>query len=65
MRIFNNTGYYIRMLMDVMYDMRFFLLILAIGIVAFSDSYLAISMSNIDDNRFVSGFGESVFYTYT
>jgi hypothetical protein len=53
------------MLMDVMYDMRFFLLILAIGIVAFSDSYLAISMSNIDDNRFVSGFGESVFYTYT
>jgi hypothetical protein len=46
LRIFASTGYYIRMIVDVMKDMIAFLLILLISIVAFADTFLALSMSN-------------------
>lgn len=46
LRIFGSTGYYIRMIVDVIKDMVAFLLILLIAIVAFADTFLALSMSN-------------------
>jgi hypothetical protein len=64
MRIFKNTGYYIRMIVEVMYDMRSFLLILLVSIIAFSDSFLAISMANTEDLRFTNGYIDSNIYTY-
>ena len=55
------------MIVEVMYDMRFFLLILFVGIMAFSDSFLAVSFANPanTDGRFAKGFIEAILYTYT
>jgi hypothetical protein len=64
-RIFKETGYLIRMILTVMYDMRHFLLVLLIGIFAFADSFLSISMLNEDQSdRFVTSFIGSSVYTY-
>jgi len=46
MRIFKNTGYLIRMIITVIYDMGSFLLVLLIGIMAFADSFLSIAYGN-------------------
>ena len=46
LRIFKNTGYLISMIFEVIKDMRYFLLVLLITIVAFADSLLSISMGN-------------------
>jgi hypothetical protein len=46
MRIFKETGYYIRMITYVIYDMRFFLLILFIAMLAFGDAFLSLSLAN-------------------
>lgn len=66
MRIFASTGYYIRMIVDVMNDMVAFLLILLVSIVAFADSFLALAMANSEDSgmRFVNGLIGSIIYTY-
>jgi hypothetical protein len=48
MRIFKDTGYLIRMISTVMIDMRHFLFVLLIAIVAFGDTFLSISMGNPD-----------------
>jgi hypothetical protein len=66
MRIFKDTGYLIRMIITVIIDMRHFFLVLMIGLLAFSDSFLAIALGNsAEDDRFVTGFVNSVIYTYT
>jgi len=52
------------MIIEVMYDMRFFLLILLVSIAAFSDTFLAISMVNTTTLRFTDGFVDSNIYTY-
>jgi hypothetical protein len=46
MRIFKKTGYLIRMIVEVMKDMRVFLLLLLITILAFGDSFLRLSLGN-------------------
>lgn len=46
LRIFKNTGYLIRMIVEVIYDMRHFFLVLLITIAAFGDSFLSISLAN-------------------
>jgi hypothetical protein len=65
MRIFRSTGYLIRCIVTVIYDMRHFFLVLLIGIFAFSDTFLAISLGNEGDDQFVKGFANSVIYTYS
>ena len=64
MRIFKETGYLIRMITTVIIDMRFFFLVLVIGIVAFGDSFLSIAGGNTGDDVFTSGFINSIIYTY-
>ena len=65
MRIFKETGYYIRMIISVIYDMRYFLLILFIGMIAFSDAMLALSLANEEEgDKFYKGFIDSVLRTY-
>jgi len=49
MRIFQSFGYLIRMISTVIVDMRHFLLVLFIGVVAFGDTFLAISLGNPED----------------
>jgi hypothetical protein len=43
LRIFMSTGYLIRMILTVVYDMRIFLLVLAIAILGFSDAFISLS----------------------
>jgi hypothetical protein len=64
MRIFRNTSYLIRMIITVIYDMRSFLLLLFITIIAFGDSWLSISLGNVEEEQFVHNFGEAIFFTY-
>jgi len=49
MRIFQSFGYLIRMISTVIFDMRHFLLVLFIGVIAFGDTFLAISLGNEGD----------------
>lgn len=46
MRIFKNTGHLIRIIVDVIYDMRHFLLVLFITILAYSDALSSLSYPN-------------------
>ena len=67
-----NTSYLIRMVVGVISDMRYFLFILFITILAFGDSFLSISLGNVADSkdengndlRFVNNFFESLLFTY-
>ena len=55
LRIFSSTGYLIRIIIDVIKDMRFFLMILLLTFIAFGDSMYQISSKNELDNMFISG----------
>ncbi len=46
LRIFPQTGYLIRMVVEVVIDMKYFLVLLFLGIFGFSDAFLTISMGN-------------------
>ena len=46
LRLFKPTGYLIRMIVLVIVDMKSFLLVLTITIVAFGDSFLSLSLAN-------------------
>jgi len=55
LRIFKNTGYLIRMIVEVIIDMKNFFLVLFITIAAFGDAFLRISLYNtyseVDDRQ--------------
>lgn len=63
-RIFKNFGYLTRLIIIVINDMKTFLFVMFFTIVAFSDSLLTLSNGNPDDKKFVTGFGDSIIYTY-
>lgn len=65
-RIFKSFGYLIRLIILVVYDMRHFLIVLFITLVAFGDTFLTISNGNneVGTQPFVSGFWDSIIYTY-
>ena len=65
LRIFQNTGYLIRMITEVVVDMRHFFLVLSITIAAFANTFLTLAYGNPEgDDRFINGFVESLIYTY-
>jgi len=49
LRIFAATGYLIKIIVEVVYDMRHFLLILLLTFIAFGDAMRSISTSNDDE----------------
>jgi hypothetical protein len=53
LRIFKSTGYYIRTIIEVIMDIKYFLLMLLLTIMAFGDSMRQISESNTADNAFM------------
>lgn len=64
-RIFESFGYLIRIIIVVIFDMRHFLVVLLITIIAFGDSFLTLSLGNqAEDDRFVKSFSDAVIYTY-
>jgi len=79
LRIFEATGAYIRAIVEVIKDMKFFLLILMITMMSFGDSFKVMSLANIgletraelsnqndeDASQFIEGgFFGSLFYAY-
>jgi hypothetical protein len=65
LRIFKSTGYLIRIIIEVIKDMRSFLLILMLTFIAFGDAFNSINTSNLDATKFTGNtWIESIFYTY-
>ena len=66
LRIFKETGYLIRMIVEVIKDMKIFFIVLIIVLSAFADAFLSLSNANPEDGaRFVgSNFFSSLLYTY-
>jgi hypothetical protein len=50
LRIFDSTGYLIRIITEVVVDMRHFLLIMLLTIIAFGDAMRSISTSELEEN---------------
>jgi len=48
-RIFKSFGYLTRLIILVIYDMRHFMVVFLLTIIAFSDSFLTLSNGNIHD----------------
>jgi len=48
LRIFKSTGYLIRMIMEVVVDMKVFFIVLIIVLCAFADAFFSISNGNTD-----------------
>jgi Ion transport protein len=63
-RIFKSYAYLIRLIIVVINDMKTFLVVLFVTIIAFSDSLLTLSNGNAPEDQFVYGFGDSIIFTY-
>mmetsp|Transcript_24585 Transcript_24585/g.38158 ORF Transcript_24585/g.38158 Transcript_24585/m.38158 type:complete len:187 (-) Transcript_24585:757-1317(-) len=66
-RIFDSTGFLITAILAVIKDMRYFLLILTITLLAFGDSYKVMSAANADGDGFIghnNGLLAGLFYSY-
>lgn len=46
LRIFKSTGYLIRMIIEVIFDMKVFFIVLVIVLCAFGDAFLSLSNGN-------------------
>jgi hypothetical protein len=65
LRIFKSTGYYIRTIVEVVKDMRYFLMMLLLCFIAFGDSLSQISSSNPEGKDFINGsFLTGIAFTY-
>ena len=66
LRIFKNTGYLIKMIIAVIYDMRHFMLVLMVAVCAFGDTFYSISMGNPagSEDRFITNFIGALIYSY-
>jgi hypothetical protein len=62
LRIYESTGYLIRMIIEVIVDMKNFFLVLLVAIAAFADSLLIISINS--ENPYATGFTDAMIYTY-
>ena len=65
-RIFDSTGFLITAILAVISDMKYFLLILMITLLAFGDSFKVMSVANTDDDGFITGGNplSGLFYSY-
>lgn len=64
LRVFDSYSYLIRMINQVIFDMKEFMAVLLLAIVAFSDTYRTISDGNTEENRFVDGTFDSFLMAY-
>jgi hypothetical protein len=51
LRLFDESGYLIRMIIEVILDMKIFMLILLITVFAFADAFYTISRANIKNTE--------------
>jgi len=74
LRVTNETGWLIRMISQVVIDLGPFLLVLMISILAFTDAFSSMSISQVttatgkgDDPekaKIVEGYGKAIIYSY-
>jgi hypothetical protein len=50
LRLFGNTGYLIRIILDMFYDMRIFLLIFLIALLGFGEAFKRLSEMSDEDH---------------
>eukprot|EP00347_Sterkiella_histriomuscorum_P010847 403374696 len=66
LRVFESTGYLIRMIHEVIIDMGVFLLILLITVTMFADTFMRLSDGNDDEeNQFTVNFIDAIMYSYS
>eukprot|EP00347_Sterkiella_histriomuscorum_P013502 403364473 len=65
LRIFKSTGYLIRAIVEVIFDMVIFLFILFLTVITFGDSFLRLSYGNKDEElQFIPNFFHGIVYGY-
>lgn len=60
LRIFENTGYIIKILVRVIIDMRIFMLILGIVYLAFNEAFLRLSETSDPSNQFFLNYADGL-----
>jgi hypothetical protein len=65
LRIFESTGYLIRMIIDVVSGMKVFLFVLILVLAAFADAFISMSDAQTADFKFAGdNFLDSMIFTY-
>lgn len=64
LRVFPGTGFYIRMITEVIIDMKHFFGILLICIIGFSDAFYSLSIGNDEADRFIHTPIDAILFTY-
>jgi hypothetical protein len=64
LRIFSSTGYLVRMIINVIVDMRIFLVVFTIILLGFADAFATLSLGSEESAQYVTGFIDSLVYTY-
>ena len=59
LRIFSLTGHYVRILTDVVFEMKYFLFIIMIVYLGFGDAFLRLSEASTSDSQWILNFGDS------
>ena len=63
--IFDGTSHLVKTIVQISYDIRYFILILAIGSVAFGSSFFVLSHNTEkQEDRFIGSFFEGIVYSY-
>lgn len=70
-RIFKQTSYLIRIIVEVVISMRYFFLVLLFTIIGFGNSFLVLSLGNTNDindpeskNVFIDSYMNSILFSY-
>lgn len=69
-RIFDKTSYLIRAIVEVVYTMRHFFLVLTFGVVGFGNAFLVISLGNEPSDKpdenpiFIDNYINSILFSY-
>jgi len=64
LRIFRHTGYFIRMLSDVIYDIRLFIVVIAIVFLGFGDAFFRLSQYADPDNAWLENYALGTAYAF-
>ncbi len=64
LRLFEQTSYLIRIIINVFWDMKTFLLILLISQIGFGEAFLRLSEYSLNEGNFLSNLATAYIYTY-
>jgi hypothetical protein len=65
MRIFEQTGYLVRLLIQVIYDIKVFLLFLLIILVAFAEAFLRFSEGSEGDGAYLTNYPKGLIMSFS